>query len=305
MDLTQKQIAYKIKPITEEICFQDYQALEKLGQDLINGKENVVTDRCRVGNTAVDYFTFEERLRTRSKYNIHFYDFVREIETFKKKKFINTMLKYYKEVKNKNNTKNEFVVLKEVFNICIGAINIFRPLVAMEIYNLYKPNCILDICAGWGGRCIGACALKIPHYIGIDINSNLKDGYDKMKDFFKDKSETKISMIFEDSLQINYKSLPKYDMVFTSPPYYALEKYSHNVNYQTKTKMNEEFYTPLFKKAYENLQPNGHFILNVNVEIYHTACVPLFGEANSIMPLRKSKRQNNYGEFIYVWKKAT
>ena len=117
MDLTQKQIAYKIKPITEEMCFQDYQALEKLGKDLIDGKENVVTDRCRIGNNAVDYFTFEERLRTRSKYNIHFYDFVREIETFKKKKFINTMLKYYKEVKNKNNTKNEFVVLKEVFNI--------------------------------------------------------------------------------------------------------------------------------------------------------------------------------------------
>ena len=44
MDLTQKQIAYKIKPITEEMCFQDYQALEKLGQGLIDGKENVVTD---------------------------------------------------------------------------------------------------------------------------------------------------------------------------------------------------------------------------------------------------------------------
>ena len=67
--------------------------------------------------------------------------------------------------------------------------------------------------------------------------------------------------------------------------------------------MNEEFYIPLFKKTYESLQSKGLFILNVNKEIYESVCVPLFGEASEIMPLKKSKRQNEYGENIYVWRR--
>ena len=58
----------------------------------------------------------------------------------KKRNLYQNMLKYYEDVKNKNKTKNNYIVLKEVYNICISAINIFRPLVAMEIYNKYKPK---------------------------------------------------------------------------------------------------------------------------------------------------------------------
>ena len=67
--------------------------------------------------------------------------------------------------------------------------------------------------------------------------------------------------------------------------------------------MEEEFYTPLFRKSFEYLQPNGYFILNVNTEIYERVCIPLFGEAIEILPFKKSKRQNNYTEYIYIWSK--
>ena len=117
--LSQKEIANRIKPLTEEKVKQDYLELCKKVTEIRDKKENVVTDRCRIGNDVVDFFTFEERLRTRSKYNIHFYDFVNQIDVFKEKKFIRNMLKYYEEVKNKNKTKNEYIVLKEVYNICI------------------------------------------------------------------------------------------------------------------------------------------------------------------------------------------
>ena len=110
-------------------------------------------------------------------------DFLVNIEEFKKKKFIANMLKYYEDVKNKNKTKNNYIVLKEVYNICISAINIFRPLVAIEIYTKYKPTSVLDFTCGWGGRLVGACALNIPNYIGIDINTNLINPYLEMKSF--------------------------------------------------------------------------------------------------------------------------
>ena len=33
-----------------------------------------------------------------------------------------------------------------------------------------------DPCMGWGGRLVGACALDIPKYIGIDLNKSLEKG---------------------------------------------------------------------------------------------------------------------------------
>jgi tRNA1(Val) A37 N6-methylase TrmN6 len=280
----------------------DYQELKQMAEGLKAGTTKV-SDRCRVGNNLVDYFTFEERLRTRGKYDINFYEFVERIDEFSKKKFIQNMLLYYETTKNKNQTKNRAVVLKEVYNICISAINIFRPLVAMEMYAKYKPTCVLDPCAGWGGRGIGAAALNVPRYIGVEINHGLKEGYVQMVDFLKTRSSTQIDMHFQDALSMDYSAMPPYDMVFTSPPYYFLEKYPNNNVYKSKATMNEEFYIPLFKKTYASLQPNGWFVLNVNKEIYEAVCVSLLGDALEIIPLKKSKRQNEYGENLYVWRR--
>jgi len=302
--LSDCEIAYKIKPLTPEMCDTDYNELFVKAQQIKDGRENVVTERSRVGNNVVDFFTYEERLRTRSKYNIHFFDFVDRIEEFKEKKFIRNMLTYYENVKNKNKTKNEYVVLKEVFNICIGAVNIFRPLVAMEMYAKFQPTHVLDICAGWGGRCIGAAAMDVPNYTGVEINHGLQDGYAKMKEYLSARSSTNITMRFESALDTNYSALEPYDMVLTSPPYYFLEKYSHNAPYANKREMDEKFYKPLVERSYAHLQPGGHFVFNVNKEIYDNTCVPILGEAHSILPFKKSKRQNNYTECIYIWTKT-
>lgn len=296
------EIHKEIKNISIEDVETDYQELKQMAEGLKAGTTKV-SDRCRIGNNMVDYFTFEERLRTRGKYDVNFYEFVERIDEFSKKKFIQNMLLYYETTKNKNKTKNRAVVLKEVYNICISAINIFRPLVAMEMYAKYNPTCVLDPCAGWGGRGIGAAALNVPQYIGVEINHGLKEGYAQMVDFLKTRSSTQIDMHFQDALSMDYSAMPPYDMVFTSPPYYFLEKYPNNRAYKSKATMNEEFYVPLFKNTYASLQPKGWFVLNVNKEIYEAVCVPLLGDALEIIPLKKSKRQNEYGENIYVWRR--
>ena len=68
-----------------------------------------------------------------------------------------------------------------------------------------------------------------------------------------------------------------------------------------KIQMNENFYKPLFQKTYEHLQPGGIYALNINQEIYESVCIPLWGEAQEKIPLKKSQRQNNYSEYIYVF----
>jgi hypothetical protein len=94
-----------------------------------------------------------------------------------------------------------------------------------------------------------------------------------------------------------------YDTVFSSPPYYFLEKYTNNVKYESKKDMDEKFYKPLFTKTYNGLQIGGHYIINICKEVYDNVLKKLFGEADEIFPLKKSKRQNEYTEMVYVWKK--
>jgi len=301
-DIEKIMIAKHIKLISSKDAIEDFNKLKLIGDNLIKNSYNI-SARCRTGNNIVDYFTFTERLNTKGKYDSNFFEFITNIDEFKKKKFITNMFHYYDNVKNKNKTKNNYVVLKEVYNICISAINIFRPLLAMEIYTKYNPKSILDFTCGWGGRLIGACALNVPNYIGIDINTNLKNPYLEMKNFLKSYSETNIEVYIENAVTFDYSKI-NYDMVLTSPPYYFLEKYSNNETYSnSKNEMKNNFYVPVISNTYKHLQQGGKYCLNVNKEIYEDICVGLLGVATDIIPFKKSKRQNNYEEYIYVWYK--
>uniref|UniRef100_A0A6C0ARE4 Uncharacterized protein n=1 Tax=viral metagenome TaxID=1070528 RepID=A0A6C0ARE4_9ZZZZ len=258
--------------------------------------------RSRIGNDIVDYFTFVERLETKGKYNISFFEFVERIEEFKKKKFIQTMLTYYETVKNKNGKKHEYKVLKEVYNICISAINIMRPLNCMEIYTKYGATRVLNFCAGWGGSTVAAGALQLAAFYGVEINADLLEPYDKLVSYLKTKTATQYDIRICDALTVNYNEM-SYDTVFASPPYYSLEKYAHNSKYASKKDMDDKFYKPLFQMTYNSLQIGGHYIINVSKEVYENVLKGLLGEAPETFPLKKSKRQNDYTEMVYVWKK--
>jgi hypothetical protein len=67
--------------------------------------------------------------------------------------------------------------------------------------------------------------------------------------------------------------------------------------------MDEKFYKPAFTKSYNGLQTGGHFIINICKEVYDNVLKKLLGEAHEMLPLKKSKRQNEYTEMVYVWRK--
>ena len=292
-----KFIAKQIKNITMGDVEEEMNKLIQIGSTA-----DTMSSRSRIGNNVVDYFTFTQRLETKGKYDVSFFEFIERIDEFKKKKFIQTMLTYYKEVKNKNNTKNEYIVLKEVYNICISAINIMRPLNCMEIYTKYKAKRVLNFCAGWGGSAVAAGALNLEAYYGIEINKDLKEPYDKLVSYLQTKSATYFDIHICDAVQFDYTNVI-YDTVFTSPPYYTIEKYPNSVNYDSKKDMDEKFYKPLFTNTYNGLQNGGHYIINVCKEVYDKVLKELLGEAHESFPLKKSKRQNDYTEMVYVWKK--
>lgn len=291
-------ISKKIKDIKMEDVEEEMNKLISIGE-----KAHMLSERSKIGNNVVDYFTFLQRLETKGKYDINYFDFLVNLETFREKKFIQNMLKYYKDVKNKNNTKNDYKVYKEVYNICISAINIMRPLNCMEIYTRFNAKRVLNFCAGWGGSTVAAAALNLEAHYGIEINNDLKQPYDNMIEYLHTKSNTEFKYFICDATNFDYSVLD-YDTVFASPPYYFIEKYTNNNNYHSKKEMDEKFYKPVFSKSYNSLKYGGHFIINVCKEVYDNVLKNLLGEVYITFPLKKSKRQNNYTEMVYVWKKS-
>jgi 16S rRNA G966 N2-methylase RsmD len=292
-----REISKNIKDISLEMVEMEMNKLIEIGESA-----NLMSERSKIGNNVVDYFTFQQRLETKGKYNASFFDFLFNIDSFREKKFIQTMLKYYKEVKNKNNTKNNDKVLKEVYNICISAINIMRPLNCMELYTRFKAKKVLNFCAGWGGSTIAAAALNIDSWYGIEINNELKKPYENMIEYLKSKSKTEYGIYFGDAATFDYSTID-YDTVFASPPYYFIEKYANNIGYKSKKEMDEQFYKPLFDKTWTHLKKGGHFCLNVPEEVYKRVLVKMLGRPKYFLPLPKTKRTagEKYKEFIYVW----
>jgi tRNA1(Val) A37 N6-methylase TrmN6 len=292
-----REIAKKIKDIKMTDVEEEMNKLIKIGKGA-----HMISERSKIGNDIVDYFTFLPRLETKGKYDVNYFEFLANLDIFREKKFIQTMLKYYEEVKNKNKTKHDYKVYKEVYNICISAINIMRPLNCMEIYSRYDAKKVLNFCAGWGGSTVAACALNLDAWYGVEINSDLKEPYDNMLSYLRTKSNTKLSVHFGDAVDFDYSKI-NYDTVFSCPPYYFIEKYANNIYYESKKEMDEKFYKPVFTKTFAHLKPGGHYIINICKEVYDNVLKKLLGDADEVFPLKKSKRQNNYTEMVYVWHK--
>ena len=63
-----------------------------------------------------------------------------------------------------------------------------------------------------------------------------------------------------------------------------------------------KFYKEVFQKLWDNLQPGGTYIININENIYSRILEPMFGPSIEKILLKKSSK-NDYKEYIYIWKK--
>lgn len=251
-----------------------------------------VNGRSRLGCGIVDYYFFEHRLKTRGNKGINFYEFVDQIDFYKTKPYIQTLLTFCD--KNNRYKDSEMKRYYYIYGLTFGRVNAFKITNALKMYLKYKPNHILDPFCGFGGRLAAAIMLDIP-YTGIDINIDLKNDYERM---IQDFSNTKVNLLFHDCLDLDYSTID-YDMVFTSPPYENIEVYPNNL-----IKTNKEwdlFYREIFQKLWTHLK-HGTFAINIHAKIYKLL-VELFGECNEKILLSKSSR-NDYKEYIYIWIKS-
>lgn len=141
----------------------------------------------------------------------------------------------------------------------------FRPSVAKAVYDLFGAKKVLDLSAGWGDRLVGFLASEAESYIGIDPNTKLHEPYRKIASFYStDKVTHFICLPSED---VDYSTL-EYDFVFTSPPYFDVEIYTHEdtqslARYEEFEAWRDKYLFETLRRAYAHLQEGGRLALNI------------------------------------------
>ena len=131
----------------------------------------------------------------------------------------------------------------------LGKVTMYRPIMAKKVVaylaekDKLKDVRVLDVCAGWGGRMIGAKSAegggdKLPpqtprngdkggglkvHYTGIDP---CEKTYTALRAIRDELGLTDVTLIHKPAEVALQQPLGAYDIALTSPPYYNLELYS-------------------------------------------------------------------------------
>lgn len=177
-------------------------------------------------------------------------------------------LDYWEKNKSKMlKTTLDIMKLREMLYFSTKLCNNFRISVAITILRLFKTKRWIDISAGWGDRLIAAIGSNIDYYFSTDPNMCLRDKYPKIIDtlaYEKDKGKFVI-----DNRGFEHAFLPqnkKFDLCFSSPPFYDLEDYSSNsedsiTQYKSEDEWYKKFLIYSIRKAINVLTVGGHVVL--------------------------------------------
>ena len=152
----------------------------------------------------------------------------------------------------------------------------FKPNVSKVIYDKLNSKNVLDFSAGWGDRLAGFYAGETSeYYLGIDprkenhpIYEEQSEFYDKHRSMFEpNKTSEFICQPAEDVDFMGYKD--KFDTVFTSPPYFNVERYSYDdtqswVKYKEIDEWNENFLQKTLKNLWCSIKSGGYLLVNIS-----------------------------------------
>ena len=280
--------------------------LFNLNSQQINKKENVLSQNL-IGQNICNFY-MPHIFETRNKGSRT------PIEVFNNDILFKKAIK--KRIYHGGSDMSDYGIRKTLSWAC-GAIKVsnFRPTVAKYIYDNYSgEGVVLDFSAGYGGRLLGAISSsKVKSYTGIEPCIKTYTGLSKMAQDLTNKRIILYNEPFED---ITLEE--KYDLAFSSPPYFNIEEYEYAdtqsfIRYNTKKEWREYFLKILIQKSYNLLKNNGYFIINIaNVRTYLNLEADTLALAKEIgfsllkvykMELSSMSKKDKY-EPIFVFKKG-
>jgi hypothetical protein len=146
----------------------------------------------------------------------------------------------------------------------------FLPTVAREIYDKFGGRRVLDFSAGYGGRFVGYWGSTAEHYIGIDPNTACHPCYQRLGGWLEERYPKRKTWEFvcAPAEEVDYSCFENVDLVFTSPPYFNLERYSQEPTqswkrYKHIDQWKEQFLFKTIGKIAPIVNPGGHIIINI------------------------------------------
>ena len=152
----------------------------------------------------------------------------------------------------------------------------FKPNVSKVLYDKLRSKNVLDFSAGWGDRLAGFYASETSeYYVGIDprkenhpIYNEQSEFYDTHRSMFEPKK--KVEFICSPAEEVDFtKYKDTFDTVFTSPPYFNVERYSYDdtqswVKYKEINEWNEQFLQRTLKNLWCSVKSGGYLLVNIS-----------------------------------------
>lgn len=180
---------------------------------------------------------------------------------------------------------------------------------------------IYDFSAGFGGRMLGSLSAKC-HYIGCEPDTNTYHNLQKLGEHIKNvNSDAAYSLINKGSEDIHMAS-NSVDLVFSCPPYFALERYSQEptqsvVRFPHYPEWLEGYVRPTLTTAFKALKPGKLMALVLATKIHYVNKPYMLGDdwkriAEQVgfkfvdaLPINKRARKlSSNAEQLYLFKKG-
>jgi 16S rRNA G966 N2-methylase RsmD/SAM-dependent methyltransferase len=215
-----------------------------------------------------DYFC--EPIRTQAivkSENISSYDYFIKHET----ELIDELKTNNKSVTNYNMRELLFKKVKEATLFKVSTAKAILEILASRIENFNISDFKwLDISAGWGDRLITAIASNVKKYVAFDPNIELKECHQRAIETLSSKEEAeKFKIIYEPFEKGILNINEKFNLVFTSPPFFDFEIYTNatdNQSIQKYPQFNKWMESFLFKsldEAWNRLEDNGFMAIYI------------------------------------------
>lgn len=224
-------------------------------------------DTTRIGNEASDYFHQALRWKCDSINSPSPY------RSWNSRKFRDGILNALWTLKVEE-------INSQVFRSAIGLrkyiASQFRPSAAKCIYEYFNAKNVLDFSSGWGDRLAGFYAAKDTQlYVGVDPNKALFTIYEQQEKMYKYVSEEQLFKKEKRCLFLNQcaedlkEFSPKFDFIFSSSPYFNIERYTQEENQSWKKYRSLDYWLNdfLFKtvsNCWNNLEESGHLLVNIS-----------------------------------------
>ena len=182
----------------------------------------------------------------------------------------------------------------------------FKPSIAKVFYDYFGSVNVLDFSAGWGDRLAGFyCGETTKSYVGIDPNTLNHPNYQRQVEFYK-----KHQTFFEEEKQVEFICSPAedvdftkykehFDTVFTSPPYFNVEKYSDEdtqsyIRYKDIDSWNKNFLHKTLGNIIPTLKKDGLLAINI-ADVYDLKNKTYFDICNPMNDFIKSQGLHYFG----------